>query len=354
MLQSIKERTLSVMPTYQCTASCNDCGTFSSPAEKATQTIEAMKKGIYEASLLDFKIIVFTGGEATLRYSDLVEGIEYASSLGLATRLVTNGYWATSMLVARKKIEVLKLAGLTEINFSTGTEHVKFISLEKVINGICAALELQLPTMVMVELGEHALIKDDDILQHTRIAELSESRRKLLKVIESPWSPMDPDIIGEYPADRLTNKDNISSREPCTSILNTYTLQPDGRIGACCGLGLRIIPELNVGFASDENSLEEAIDEAESDFIKIWLHIEGPERILEWASEIDPSIEWENMYAHHCQACLRIFDDPKIQKVIKENYRMKASQVYQSLWLDYVFNPSQLISKESPDHAQKN
>ncbi len=43
------------------------------------------------------------------------------------------------------------------------------------------------------------------------------------------------------------NWGNVATRTGCTSILSTTAVQADGRIGACCGLGMRTVPELQVG-----------------------------------------------------------------------------------------------------------
>jgi hypothetical protein len=47
---------------------------------------------------------------------------------------------------------------------------------------------------------------------------------------------------------------------------------------------------------------------------------EGHEKILAWAAEKDPSIRWENSFAHHCQACQRIHTDPRVVEVIRQHY----------------------------------
>ena len=43
------------------------------------------------------KVVVFTGGECFLLGLRLRLAIAYASHRGLSTRVVTNGYWATSV-----------------------------------------------------------------------------------------------------------------------------------------------------------------------------------------------------------------------------------------------------------------
>ena len=53
------------------------------------------------------------------------------------------GPWTVEKAAA--KIDILMAAGLKEINFSTGDEHVKFVPINRVVNGVRAALDRQLP-----------------------------------------------------------------------------------------------------------------------------------------------------------------------------------------------------------------
>src|SRR4051794_32880804 len=60
-------KTLSIMPTFQCSAQCADCGTFSSPYDKTTLNLETILSSIDQAKELGFANVVFTGGEASIR-----------------------------------------------------------------------------------------------------------------------------------------------------------------------------------------------------------------------------------------------------------------------------------------------
>jgi hypothetical protein len=103
-------------------------------------------------------------------------------------------------------------------------------------------------------------------------------------------------------------------------------VQADGEISPCCGLGIRFVSELRIGNIRD-TTLEQADRRASEDFLKRWIHVEGPERILAWAAAHDPSIEWENRYAHRCQACIRLYKDPKVRRVIADRHEEKMASV---------------------------
>ena len=117
--------------------------------------------------------------------------------------------------------------------------------------------------------------------------------------------PLDEFEVEHYPEGLASNRDTIGTRVGCDSIINTTTVMADGKIMACCGLGTRSIPELHVGDI-DTDSFAAVDKKLNQDFLKKWIKVQGPERILAWAATKDPSINWENMYAHRCQACKRI------------------------------------------------
>lgn len=335
-------KTLSVMPTYTCPAACKDCGTLSSPSERSNISLEVMLSAIRQAKELGFYNVVFTGGEPTLRWPDLLKAIQYTVSLDMPARIVTNAHWAVSPQRAEHYVAELCSAGLNEINYSTGDEHVHFIPLDRIINAVVAAVEAGLRTCVMVELRSERRVTGDQILEDARIKSLTPAQTKLLSVHESPWMPMNPEMKELYPEGLAANESNVRMRTGCDSVLQTYVMQADGRVGACCGLGMRLIPELNVGHAEGDDFLRNAVKESEEDLLKIWIHYKGPEKILAWAAQKDPSIEWEDMYAHHCQACLRIYKDPKVAAVIMDHYRDEIADLVQSIWLEEEFIPGKL------------
>ena len=334
-------RTLSVMPTYQCTAACAHCGTYSHPKEQTWLPEEVMLSAIDQAIAADYKLVVFTGGEPTLARGALLRGIERAARARVLTRVVTNAWWASDDEAARQWIDELRTAGLYEINFSTGDQHARFVSLDNVMRATRAAAKAKLSICIMVEIVQDRCITRATIESNPiYMAMLEESPRVHINILESPWMPLSYVNIGEYPDGIALNSRNLGTRTGCNSCLSTTTLQADGQLGACCGLGMRKIPELQLG---DIRSvpLAEADANAADDFLKRWIRVEGPEKILAWAAGHDPSIAWENLYGHKCQSCIRIYKDEKVRNVIREHHAEKLGDVFLGEWLLYQYRPEE-------------
>lgn len=332
-------RTLSVMPTWRCTASCGSCGTMSSPKEGTWLDPAVMYEAIDQAAANDYQVVVFTGGEPSLANDVLVTGIRRAAAHGLAVRVVTNAHWAVTDERADDKLAAWIGAGLGEINYSTGDQHARFVPVERVVRAARLAARRGLRVAIMVELTQAGMVTAEAVRARddfqALFAELPDAR---VSLHESPWMPLSPTVVAEYPPGTKANASNVAGRSGCEGVLTTTTLQPNGQYAACCGLGMRLIPELQLGRA-DEMTLAAADERAANDFLKRWIRVEGPERILAWASEKDAAIEWEDMYAHRCQACLRLYQDKRVGAAIRNHYAEKVTDVTFGEWLLYRYRP---------------
>jgi hypothetical protein len=303
--------------------------------------LEDILSAIDQAAANDYKVVVFTGGEATLAGKDLLRGIERAVSHDLSVRIVTNAHWAVNDKGAERRVAEFVRAGLKEINFSTGDQHTRFVPIERVIRATRAAVRAGLQVSIMVETLKERRVTQETVENHPEFRRIRQDYPLTgINVHESPWMPLSPSIVHKYPDGIAANKTNLASFKGCDSVLSTTTVQADGRIAACCGLGMRLIPELQLGDVQD-TELADAQQKAENDFLKRWIRAEGPERILDWASTHDPEIEWEDMYAHRCQACLRLYKDPKVRDVIAKHHKEKIADVLVTEWLLFHYQSNQ-------------
>lgn len=347
-------KTLSVMLTYTCPAACNNCGTLSSPKNRENISLEDAVRYISEADKLGFHLVVFTGGEATLRWKDLLTCIRHATSKELPTRLVTNAHWAIRRDIAENKVRELCNAGLGEINFSAGDEHARWIPTERVVLATAIALENGLPVSVMVEQRVGRSITRDSFVRSPDIAMLPDKLKRNLTYLESPWMPLDPEESFEYEKGTVT-KATVHGQKPCDSVLATYTVQGNGSIGACCGLGMRLIPELNVGrVGSESTGLQEVIESSESDLIKLALRYIGPHQLLAWAAERDPAIDWEGKYAHICHACRKLYKDPKVRRQLLDGIYELVPKIKESAVIDEALVKESIAAQTANVHSKGN
>ena len=70
-----------------------------------------------------------------------------------------------------------------------------------------------------------------------------------------------------------------------------------------------------------ERSLQSVLNEAPDDLIKIWMHLDGPEVILEFVKKHHPAYQLPTQSVHPCETCKTLYTDPVVRDVLREHYR---------------------------------
>lgn len=321
---------LTILPTYRCTAACEQCCFESDPHISGRIPIGRILDYIDQAAR-DFPtlgLVVFSGGECFLLRDDLDRAIRRAASRNLATRCVTNGYWATSKGAARRRIGALYRAGLTELNFSTGDEHQKFVPFERVVHGATTAAEYGLSAVIVIEGCREARFTVQSALADPRLARFMKesSARRNLTLLNNVWMPFQK-------GSPITQADEVYRREErlqryrgCDNVLENLVITPHEQAASCCGLTFEHIPEMKLGNAR-RRRLRDLYAAQMEDFIKIWLRVEGPEQILHFATLKDPGITFPGDAMHPCQVCARLFLDRRVRQALQRHYLERVAEV---------------------------
>jgi MoaA/NifB/PqqE/SkfB family radical SAM enzyme len=284
----------SVFLDYWCNFECKHCSVGSSP-----KTIMPMPREILEkafaglAQVPTARIVVFTGGEPTLRMEMLEEGIRMAKGRGLLARIVTNGWWASSPEKATEVVSRLRAAGLDEINTSYDDFHAPFMKFSRIVNLVRAALAVDL------QIGMGVILDNDAKF------DAAEVRRRLAEGLEVPADALAGrvHILEDRPTPTGNGKDLDVSRMAendqalvgCPQIMSTVSLHPNGGVKACCGHAMFYAPDLTLGNLNDEG-LPEILDRTGKNLLYWWIHMAGPKQILR-------ELGVEGNHPHMCHAC---------------------------------------------------
>lgn len=299
-----------------------------------------MRRAITEAAAAGYAEVVFSGGEATLAGEALFQAMLHARHSGLAVRLVTNSHWAATAEAAERMLDDLAAAGVVHLTLSTGDEHARFVPLEHVLNAARASLSHGIGSSIVVEASATRVMNAESVKTHPQYMAFSEQFPSAeVEVSDWTWTPLSPYRHGQYAEGATADLSNLHARGRCAEVLSTTTLQADGTLSPCCGIAIRVASGLRLG-SIREVDVASADAAAARNFLLRWLRAEGPERILAWAAAIDPTVQWEGLYAHPCQACMRVFKDSKIQRVVAERGSEKASEVE---FLETLFVPAAVV-----------
>lgn len=330
---------LTILPTYKCTAACPSCSIECSPhVNSPVISLKNIQKYIREAhqSFNTLKVVVFSGGECFLLGDNLFEAIKYANSLGLITRCVTNGYWATSDSVTRKKIEKLVDAGISEMNFSTGDEHLKYVPFERILLGATICAENNIRTIVSVEGHNNAVFHTANMNEHSLIKNFYEKfpkKKKQLTIVQNIWMSIHKEniLIQDEALDR-TNPRRVTMDRGCSNVITNMVINPEEQLSSCCGLTFENIPEMKIG-SLKKHSMKELFEKQLDDFMKIWIYVEGPEGIIEFAASKNKNIKIPKNLYHICESCAFMYQNKEIRETIAQHYHEKIEDVLFQLTL---------------------
>lgn len=324
----IKEpQTLTFVTTTKCSSACENCCFHCSPKRKRRLTKEQMLRYMEQVKK-DFPNIislVLTGGECTL-LPELTEIIDVAAhKYGLYVRIVTNAHWAKNLEKARLKVHEWKEAGLTEINFSTGDEHLKFVSENTIKNAILASIEEGLVPFVNIESQDNHNF-NSNVFRKDPELDLFIKEGKLI-IANGIW------IDFKHPEEIARKPKNICvpAFQRCENLFNGITITPDNRMKACCGITSNNIAYLDLG-NPEKYPIRHLYNNQFNDFIKIWLHTEGAHKILEFASKYDKRININDFeHIHHCLVCNIILRSAEVMSILRQHYQ----EVYSNVIMKY-------------------
>jgi organic radical activating enzyme len=285
------------------------------------------------AEIPSIQTVVFTGGECFLLRDKLDTLIARATSHGLITRCVTNGYWAVNRKAAMNRAANAAKAGLKEINFSTGTFHSRYVPIPRIVDAAYASVQVGLTTLITAEIFNESDFPIEQIVDHPDLQPLIADGKLLIQ--RNVWIENGGTTkLTHAPENSRFNSNRISG---CSTIMNVVSVTPDMHLVACCGLHLERIPDLHLGSVAHK-TIAEVLNETPDDFLKIWIHIAGPERILQFVKQYLPDYELPLHSVHPCETCLHLYTDQRAKDVIREHYHEVETEITEQYLTSLMVN----------------
>lgn len=323
---------LSLITTHRCTSSCHSCCFECSPKRRRSMTITEAKEYI-DICLEHFSgsigVLCLTGGEVMLLGIKGVSSIlSYSKQKGLINRIVTNGYWATTLQKANQYISTLCQNGLDEINISTGDEHLKFTPIDNVINIVQAAEENTNISglAVVIEAGENKIYTKESFVSDLKSRELKYSPPKLM-VLSSPWVDLENKHIA-FGEDEFVSVDSVPlcRNEGCSNLFRNIQISPTGQILACCGFASEYSPFLKLGnLVYKRKTLKDVWTESIDNLLYVWLFLDGPKKIVEYLENGEKKVR---PTLHDCEVCVRLLNSKRYLEKICDLSEAKVLDIF--------------------------
>jgi hypothetical protein len=268
----------------------------------------------------------------------------------MLTRIVSNAFWAKNYNTAFRRIEKLTEAGLNEINFSTGDDHLEFVPIENIKNATLASLKQNLEVAINVESADNRkfdskfFFKDPDLQDYII--------KGKLKIVSGLWIPFDQstgNVINDEndENDLGTRKQRIYIENyiKCINLFSGITIEPNHRMLACCGITSKCVKYLDLGDVR-QFSIKELYDRQFKDFLKIWIATEGTHKIMDFIA-VYTSVASNYKREHACLVCEKILSNTQYIQILKNNYR----KVYSNILFKYFINKKELEKNENSEQT---
>jgi organic radical activating enzyme len=311
---------LTIIPTYRCTAACSECCFESNPSIRHRMPRAELFATIQKAhsEFPGLRYVVLTGGEVTLLRNDLLDAIRLLTSLGLGSRIVSNGHWGRTTESALNRVTSLRQAGLCELNLSTGEEHQAWVPFESVARAAYRAVEQGLTTVIVVEGQDNARFTLESVTGSPDIQRIYADRelRQRFVLMSNIWMPF-------HDGARCTTDRGGSVSEGCDNVFENFVVNPYGHLMSCCGLTMEHIPELKVGDAYRE-SLAAVYRRQFSDLLKMWIWLDGTRHIFD---QLASRHGLRLISSHPCSICAQLYRTDHIREALVELVRSHEGNI---------------------------
>jgi len=150
--------------------------------------------------------------------------------------------------------------------------------------------------------------------------------RASLDMLNNIWIPFKDDVEITQPEAIYRTRGRLERFRGCDNVLENMVITPDEKLASCCGLTFEHIPEMKIGDARRVR-LREMYDGQLEDFLKIWIRVEGPEKIFDFATRKDPGLPFPDGATHPCQTCAALFLNPRVRAILAAHYLEKVPEV---------------------------
>ena len=310
-------RTIGLLTTFRCNASCANCCYGCRPDFGRTMTLDEMKHYVdvsLEAYPESINRLSLTGGECFLLGEDLERIVEYGASKGLSVDFMSNGFWGKNYAQAFRRIIHLKELGLKAMGFTVGEDHQHILSLKACRNAAVACANAGFKVEFRIEQPKYGgstiyeeLKKDKTFM---RLANAGKIDIALWK-----WN----DYNNEEAHRRMAGRHYRPYMKsiPCDSLFRYIEITPYGDVMACCGIGMCRNPYMRLGNIWKE-PVKTLYERAHQDLLKVWIQYFGATDVLQYVHD-NSDIKFHK-WGFGCESCIEIFENPRILPFLRETY----------------------------------
>lgn len=225
--------------TGRCNLQCRHCNVVGKalPVDANRNDVLCWIKDISASQ--DIGSVSFVGGEPFLCLDDLSEYIQYAKENGLETKVVTNGFWATS---PRSVDDILnKLPGLDTVIVSSDKYHLEHIKVDTVDNLVNGCIKNDRKVVMYIAAANKEDGKEIKRFYANRYSKKISIFITPIYICEEDPQDIEIEYFNYMECPRLL-------RKSCKSQMNSIFINENGDVYPCSGAGTVSGTDFNEGF----------------------------------------------------------------------------------------------------------
>jgi len=282
----------------RCNIKCAHCVAVGDIPDNKKMEIDRAKDIIQDLAAAGVTGISFTAGEPFIYLDDLVELVHLCRQLDIYTRIVTNGYWATTPQETIQSLTRLKISGLSQLRISYSRWHQQNVPSQNVLNAAhgCKKLGIEYFISFVTDFS----IEDDSYEQFLR--------DNGLIFFPEP-------VIYAGRADTFERRKIFTDYQENRCAMNPF-LAPDLTMYACCDAGSHFTTTdfFKLGSLTD-SSVEQLFLESETHTLYNCIRTMGLTNIASFYGMKAREI----VTYRKCELCKKLFDSPETLSVLKKS-----------------------------------
>jgi len=184
---------LHILLTYQCTRECDHCFVWGSPSQTGTLSSKQTDDILGQAKDAGVTSIYFEGGEPFLNYATLKDAVFKAAEMGFSVGIVSNAYWANSVMGAAWWLRPFE-GKVSDLSISSDLYHCDESLDERSQNAAVAAKYLGIPagTISVAQPDEESKESQGQLEDESGVMYRGRAAEKLASRAPShPWDGFD-------------------------------------------------------------------------------------------------------------------------------------------------------------------
>ena len=291
---------LSFNYSFACNFQCDHCITLSGPSVREAMGVSRGIRFLEQASDAGIKVIVFGGGEPFLFVEELFQLVAFASSLGMFTSMVSNGFWGNTIPRAEAFLNKFQRAGLNTITLSTDRFHARYGRPSNIGRILTVACTLGLATGIKISRLRFDPWADE-------LAGVLDPYCDALDELDVKPRGRGKQLRGQVPLHSLSS---LRNRCGCTPML----LTPNGGLVFCCNVPVMDIDaSVNPLLMGNLNhaSMAQLMKRRDEDPVLARVAARGPATLFEALCRMgcDTGRLRKQRYGDACDLCFFILQD---------------------------------------------